>query len=74
MLSILLESVIVAKFQATEALDLTKAKYSTSRLFKMGEVGMLLCELALEILVHVKNGNRDEDENEVRNQYAHPNP
>jgi hypothetical protein len=35
---------------------------------------MLLCELAQVIFVHVKKENRHDDENEVFNQYAHPNP
>jgi hypothetical protein len=35
---------------------------------------MLFCELALVISVHVKKENRHDDENEVCNQYALPNP
>jgi hypothetical protein len=51
-----LESVIVTGAQAREAYcssDLTKAKYSISRLPEVKEK-MLFCELAEVILVHVK--------------------
>jgi hypothetical protein len=34
----------------------------------------MLCELAQVISVHVKKENRHADENEVYNQYLHPDP
>jgi hypothetical protein len=45
--------------------DLTKAKYRISRLSKVA--GMLLCELALVISLHMKKENRHDDENKVYN-------
>jgi hypothetical protein len=69
------ESVIVTELQATEAyssLDLTKARYSISRL--RWKKKMLFCGLAVVIITHVKQANRHDDKNEVCNQYAHQNP
>jgi hypothetical protein len=76
MRSSLLEPVIVTDFQATEAhssLDLTKQNIASVDCLR-SEKGMLLCELALVISVHVNKENRHDDEIEVRNQHAHPNP
>lgn len=65
---------IVTEFQAAEAysgLDLTKTKYSISRL-SMAE-NENVCELILIISSYVKKENQY-DENEVYNQYIQPAP
>jgi hypothetical protein len=61
--------VTVTEFQETEAypsLDPYKAKYSVTRLSKVGE-NMLLCELAQVISLYVYKANRLDDEKEVYN-------
>jgi hypothetical protein len=76
MRSSLLESVIITEFQATEAYSsfvLTETKYSISRLSKVEKENVIV-QLALVIPEHVKKENRHDDENEVCNQYAYPNP
>jgi hypothetical protein len=68
-----LESVIVTQFQATEAyssLDLTKAKYSISRLPVVGKENAIVRISPRNFSAREKTRH---DENEVCNQYAHTN-
>jgi hypothetical protein len=76
MRSSLLDSVIMAEFQATEtcsSLDLTRAKYSVNILIKVGKENVIV-RISPSNFSACGNGNSLEDENEVCTQYAHPNP
>jgi hypothetical protein len=72
----LFESVIVTEFQVTEAyssLDVTKAKYSISRLSKMEKENVIL-RISSSNFSTCGKRDRHGDENEACSQYAHPNP
>jgi hypothetical protein len=75
MRSSLLESVIVTELQATDTClgYLTRAKYTISKLSEVHKENAIL-PISLVISVHEKTENQHDEENEVRNQYAHPNP
>jgi hypothetical protein len=69
MRSTLLESVT----EAYSSLDLTKAKYSSSKLCKVGKEDVTVRIIPSKLSACEKE-NRHDDENEVCNQYARPNP
>jgi hypothetical protein len=77
MRSSLFKSVMVTDFQATEAytyssLDLTKAKYSINTLAVVENEDVIVRTSPSNFITCEKE-DRQDHENEVYNQYAHPN-